>query len=128
MKAKCCPNTSIRKIARSVHEAARDVARRIAATPEYERSRHERKKVEMLFAHLKRILKLDRLRLRGMSGAIDEFTLAAAVQNLRRLAKLTSQGPPITGRCACAKQKPQINPITKLQRSTKNRKTTQCGE
>ena len=58
------------------------------------RSRHERKKVEMLFAHLKRILKLDRLRLRGMSGATDEFTLAAAVQNLRRLAKFTSQGPP----------------------------------
>ncbi len=97
MKAKCCPNTSIRKIARSVHEAARDVARRIAATPEYVRSRHERKKVEMLFAHLKRILKLDRLRLRGMSGATDEFTLAAAVQNLRRLAKFTSEGPPVTG-------------------------------
>jgi hypothetical protein len=49
------------------------------------RSRHEREKVEMLFAHFKRILKLDRLRLRGMSGATDEFTLAAAVQNLRRL-------------------------------------------
>jgi hypothetical protein len=86
MKAKCCPNTSIRKIVRSVHEAARDVARRIAATPEYVRSRHEHKKVEMLFAHLKRILKLDRLRLRGMSGASDELTLAAAVQSLRRLA------------------------------------------
>ncbi len=97
MKAKCCPNTSIRKIVRSVHEAARDVARRIAATPEYVRSRHERKKVEMLFAHLKRILKLDRLRLRGMSGASDEFTLAAAEHNLRRLAKLASQGPPSTG-------------------------------
>lgn len=97
MKARCCPNTSIRKIARSVHEAARDVARRIAATPEYERSRHERKKVEMLFAHLKRILKLDRLRLCGMSGATDEFTLAAAVKNMQRLAKLTSQGPPATG-------------------------------
>ena len=88
---KCCPNSSIRKIARSVHDAARDVARRIAATPEYVRSRHERKKVEMFFAHLKRILKLDCLRLRGMSGATDEFTLGAAVQNLRRLAKLTSQ-------------------------------------
>lgn len=97
MKAKCCPNTAFRKIARSVHEAARDVARRIAATPAYQRSRHERKKVEMLFAHLKRILKLDRLRLRGMSGATDEFTLAAAVQNLRRLAKFSSQGPPVTG-------------------------------
>ena len=78
MKAQCCPNTPFRKIARRVHEAARDVARRIAGTPEYVRSRHERKKVEMLFAHLKRILKLDRLRLRGMSGATDEFTLAAA--------------------------------------------------
>ncbi|ANI60949.1 hypothetical protein ACVK1X_005979 [Pseudomonas sp. PvR086] len=61
------------------------------------RSRHERKNLEMLFAHLKRILKVDRLRLRGMSGATDEFTLAAAVQNLRRLAKLLPQGPPVTG-------------------------------
>ncbi len=106
MKAKCCPNTEVRKIARSVHEAARDVARRIAKTPEYVRSRHERKKVEMLFAHLKRILKLDRLRLRGMSGATDEFTLAAAVQNLRRLANLHLKGHPPQDRYACFKQKP----------------------
>jgi transposase len=97
MKDRCCPNTPFRKIARSIHEAARDVARRIGETPEYVRSRHERKKIEMLFAHLKRILKLDRLRLRGLSGASDEFTLAAAVQNLRRLAKLTAQAPPIEG-------------------------------
>jgi transposase len=97
MKDRCCPNTPFRKITRSIHEAARDVARRIGETPEYVRSRHERKKVEMLFAHLKRILKLDRLRLRGLSGASDEFTLAAAVQNLRRLAKLTAQAPPIDG-------------------------------
>jgi hypothetical protein len=48
----------------------------------------------MLFAHLKRILRLDRLRLRGLSGAADEFTMAAAAQNLRRLAKLMPQGPP----------------------------------
>lgn len=87
MKDQCCPNTPIRKIARSIHETARDVARRIASTPEYQRSRHERKKVEMLFAHLKRILKLDRLRLRGISGAQDEFLLAATAQNLRRMAK-----------------------------------------
>jgi hypothetical protein len=64
------------------------VAREIAKTPQYQQSRCERKKVEMLFAHLKRILRLDRLRLRGLSGASDEFTLAAIVQNLRRLAKL----------------------------------------
>ena len=90
MKPRCCPNVPIRKIARSIHEDARDVARRIRKTAEYQQSRCERKKVEMLFAHLKRILKLDRLRLRGLSSARDEFTLAAAVQNLRRLAKLTS--------------------------------------
>ena len=57
-------------------------------TPAFERSRHHRKKIEMLFAHLKRILRLARLRLRGPSGARDEFLLAATAQNLRRLAKL----------------------------------------
>jgi transposase len=86
-KDHCCPNTPFRKIARSIHEDARDVARRIYMTPEYQRSRSERKKVEMLFAHLKRILKLDKLRLRGPSGAQDEFLLAATAQNLRRMAK-----------------------------------------
>ena len=94
MKAQWCPNMRFRKIARSVHEKARDVARTIATTPEYQRSRYERRKVEMLFAHLKSILKLDRLRLHGLSGANDEFTLAATVQNLRRMAKLIAQGPP----------------------------------
>jgi hypothetical protein len=97
LKAKCCPNTPNRKIVRSIHEAARDVARRIAKTPEYLVSRCERKKVEMLFAHLKRIMKLERLRLRGLTGATDEFTLAATAQNLRRMAKLLPHGPPITG-------------------------------
>ncbi|MFO0432714.1 MAG: IS5/IS1182 family transposase, partial [Hyphomonadaceae bacterium] len=43
---------------------------------------------EMLFAHLKRILKMGRLRLRGPNGARDEFLLAATAQNLRKLAKL----------------------------------------
>lgn len=87
MKDQCCPNTPIRKIARSIHEAARNVARGIATTAQYQRSRCERKKVEMLFAHLKRILKLDRLRLRGPNGAHDEFLLAATAQNLRRMVK-----------------------------------------
>ena len=58
-----------------------------AATEAYAQSRKDRKKVEMLFAHLKRILKLDKLRLRGFSGAQDEFLLAATAQNLRRMAK-----------------------------------------
>jgi hypothetical protein len=92
----------MRKIARSVHEDARENARRIATTELYARSRCERKKVEMLFAHLKTILGLDRLRLRGLSGASDEFTLAAAVQNLRRLAMMGANGPPAEGTSAPA--------------------------
>ena len=97
IKGRCCPNTPMRKITRSIHESARDVARQIRTSDQYQRSRRERKKVEMLFAHLKRILKLDRLRLRGLSGATDEFTLAAVAQNLRRLATLVPQGPPAPG-------------------------------
>jgi hypothetical protein len=77
-----------------VHEPARDVARAIGKTPAYRRSRRQRKQVEMLFAHTKRILKVDRLRLRGMSGAQDEFLLTATAQNLRRMAKLLGTGPP----------------------------------
>jgi hypothetical protein len=53
----------------------------------------------MLFAHLKRILKLGRLRLRGRRGARDEFTLAAIAQNLRRLARLIVRPPPTVDRC-----------------------------
>jgi hypothetical protein len=102
LKDRCCPNTPISKIARSTHESARDVARQIRNSDQYLRSRPERKKVEMLFAHLKRILKLDRLRLRGLSGASDEFTLAAVAQNLRRSARLLPQAPPIAGIAAPA--------------------------
>jgi transposase len=88
LKARCCPNAPRRRIPRSLDEDARDVARALAGTPAFERSRRHRKKIEMLFAHLKRILRLARLRLRGPSGARDEFLLAATAQNLRRLAKL----------------------------------------
>jgi transposase len=92
LKSRCCPNAPARKVTRSIHEGARDFARDIAKTDAYVASRRERKKVEMLFAHLKRILKLDRLRLRGPYGARDEFLLAATAQNLRKLAKLI---PPV---------------------------------
>lgn len=94
LKQRCCPHSPQRKIARSIHEGARDMARDIAKTEAYETSRRNRKKVEMLFAHLKRILKLGRLRLRGPNGAKDEFLLAATVQNLRKLAKLRPEPPP----------------------------------
>lgn len=78
------------KIARSIHEAARDTARSMGGTEAYQQSRKDRKKVEMLFAHLKRILKLGRLRLRGRTGAQDEFLLAATAQNLRRMARCSA--------------------------------------
>ena len=81
---------------RSIYEGARDMARDIAKTDAYVTSRRERKKVEMLFAHLKRILKLDRLRLRGPNGARDEFLLAATAQNLRKLAKVLPTRQPQT--------------------------------
>ena len=85
---------AFRRIARDVNEAARDVARALAKTEAFEQSRRDRKRAEMLFAHLKRILRLVRLRLRGPCGAQDEFTLAAIAQNLRRLAKLVIRPPP----------------------------------
>ena len=94
-KYRCCPNTPFRKIARSIYEASRDVARKLVDTPAYQQSRKDRKKVEILFAHMKRILKLDRLRLRGLSGAADEFLLVATVQNLRRMVKYMAKDPPM---------------------------------
>jgi transposase len=94
LKHKCCPKEPARKVPRSIHEGARDMARDIAKTDAYVESRRERKKIEMLFAHLKRILKLGRLRLRGPCGARDEFTLAAIAQNLRKLAKLIPMPQP----------------------------------
>ncbi len=95
LKPRCCPKEPARKVPRSIHEGARDLARDIATTEVYKTSRRERKKVEMLFAHLKRILKLDRLRLRGPCGAHDEFLLAATAQNLRKLAKLIPMPQPM---------------------------------
>ena len=100
LKAQCCPKTSVRKIPRSIYEEARDVARALAKTEAFKQSSRDRKRVEMLFAHLKRILRLGRLRLRGPCGAQFEFTLAAIAQNLRRLAKLVARPPPIAPLCA----------------------------
>jgi Transposase DDE domain/Transposase domain (DUF772) len=95
LRARCCPKMPARRIPRSIYEEARDVARGLAKTKAFEQSRRYRKKIEMLFAHLKRILRLGRLRLRGPAGAQFEFTLAAIAQNLRRLAKLIARPPPI---------------------------------
>ena len=92
LKPQCCPGQPMR----SVHEGARDLTRALAEEDEWLVSRKERKKVEMLFAHLKRILRLDPLRSRGPNGARDEFHLAAAAQNLRKLATLIPRpGSPV---------------------------------
>jgi transposase len=98
-KTQCCPKAAFRIIPRSIYEEARDVARALAKTEAFEQSRRERKRVEMLFAHLKRILRLGRLRLRGPRGAQFEFMLAATAQNLRRLVKLIARPPPAIGLC-----------------------------
>jgi hypothetical protein len=101
LKSQCCPKAPQRKIPRDVHESARDVARSFSGTEAFEQSRRDRKRIEMRFAHLKRILRLDRLRLRGPCGARDEFVLGAIAQNLRRLAKLVAQSaPPTAASCA----------------------------
>ena len=99
LKMQCCPKDISRKLLRSIYEEARDVARAIARTSAFEQSSRDRKRIEMLFAHLKRILRLGRLRLRGPCGAQFEFTLAAIAQNLRRLAKFIARPPPEVVAC-----------------------------
>ena len=91
LKPQCTPNVTFRKIPRDVHEDARDATRALMGTPEFARSRNERKKVEMRFAHLKAQLGFERMRLRGLSGARDEFHLVAIVQNLKTLANYMSR-------------------------------------
>jgi transposase len=86
LKQKCCPKAPARRVPRHQHEDARDVARSLVGTPEFEQSWNDRKKVEMRFAHLKTHHRFERMRLRGLSGARDEFHLAAIVQNLKTMA------------------------------------------
>ena len=91
-KPRCCPNADARFVTREEHEDVRDLARECVASVVYKKiASPRRRKVEILFADLKRILGLGRLRLKGPCGARDEFTLAAIAQNLRKLAKLRPQ-------------------------------------
>lgn len=99
IKQRCCPNTAIRKIPRDVNEAARDKVRTMMGTEDYEQSARDRKKVETLFGEAKRNLGFNRLRLRGLAGAADEFLLTATVQNLKRLLKHVT-GPPLEAKAA----------------------------
>ena len=93
LKMQCCPKGPSRQIPRDLHEHARDVTRRLMRTKAFLKSRDERKRVEMRFAHLKTHHRFERMRLRGLSGARDEFHLAAIVQNLKTLS-LRLLGPP----------------------------------
>jgi len=94
LKPQCCPRMLFRKVTRDINEDARDLARAMMGTPEFDRSRDQRKKVEMRFAHLKTHHRFERMRLRGLSGARDEFHLAAIVQNLKTLAIRIWRPPP----------------------------------
>jgi hypothetical protein len=94
-----CTTAVARKITRDLAEDVRDRVRALANTEAFQQSRRERKKIEMRFAHMKRILRLDRLRLRGLSGARDEVLLTATAQNLRRLAKFLCRPPPSAAAC-----------------------------
>ena len=94
-----CTTAVVRKVTRDLHEEVRDHVRDLANTEAFQRSCRERKKVEMRFAHMKRILKLDRLRLRGLTGVKDEVLLTATAQNLRRLAKLLCRPTPTPAAC-----------------------------
>jgi transposase len=89
-----CTTAVVRKVTRDINEDVRDRVRALANTEAFQQSRRERKKVEMRFAHMKRILRLDRFRLRGLSGVRDEVLLTATAQNLRRLTKLLGRAPP----------------------------------
>jgi len=95
LKPQCCPTTPSRKIPRDVNEEARDLTRALMATDAYRASGLRRKKIETLFGEAKRNLRLDRLRLRGITGASDEFLLTATVQNLKRLVRHTALPPPM---------------------------------
>ena len=94
-----CTTAVVRKVTRDIDEDVRDRVRALAHTEAFQQSRRERKKIEMRFAHMKRILRLDRLRLRGLSGARDEVLLTATAQNLRRLVKLLGRPPPMGVAC-----------------------------
>jgi len=96
-----CTTAPQRSLSVSAHEEVRQHVAGLAATAAFKQSARERRKVEMLFAHLKRNLNFRRLRLRGMTGARDECTLAAVAQNLRKLVKLIGFSPPgLSAACA----------------------------
>ena len=91
-----CTTGRERRVSRDVNQEARDYTQALMETEAYATSRVERKKIERLFGEAKHILSMVRLRLRGLTGAHDEFLLTATVQNLKRLANHSTRPPPQT--------------------------------
>jgi transposase len=90
----CCTTSSARRLQRDLHQDARDYTQSLMESEAYEVSSIERKRIETLFGEAKHILSMVRLRLRGLTGARDEFLLTATVQNLKRLARHSTIPPP----------------------------------
>lgn len=89
-----CTSGRERRVQRDVNQQAREYTQRLMNTDAYRESAIDRKKIERLFGEIKHTHALNRLRLRGLTGARDEFLLAATVQNLKRLAKHVIRPPP----------------------------------
>ena len=92
-KMRCSP-TAYRTLFIHSDEPARQVARALAGTPAYERSRRARYKIEALFAELKQRMSMQRVRLRRLWNVSEQFLLAATAQNLKRLVRFLAQRPP----------------------------------
>ncbi len=90
LKPQCCPGDPGQRVMRSIHEVARDSRK----TDAYMTSFIQRRKVEMLFAHLKHYIGVPMMRLRGPKGAYDQVQRAATAPNLRKRAKLIPEPEP----------------------------------
>ncbi len=89
-----CTTGRYKYLAIHIHESARRRARELANTPEFSKAQRQRKKVEALFAELKNQIGLRRLRLRRMKFVREQFFLAAAAQNIKRLVRFLSPPTP----------------------------------
>ena len=99
LKPRCTRETK-RIITRNFFEAEREKVHASQGPEAFERSAQERCKIEMLFAYLNRNLSFRRLRLRGITGIIDEFLLAATAQNLKKLVRFIGDRAPTPVGCA----------------------------
>jgi hypothetical protein len=86
-----CTSAAFRGLIIHQNEPARQRARDLVNTPEFAQAQRQRKKVEALFAELKNQIGLRRLRLRRMKFVREQFFLAVAAQNIKRLVRFLCQ-------------------------------------